>query len=109
MTGVVLSYEWLVLMSGPGGGEGGGMAMIIWLGLIFVMMYFLLIRPQRKRQKEHAKLLGDLKKGDRIVTTGGMFGTIFAIDEEKGRVILRINEETKLEFLKSSVAGKVEK
>jgi preprotein translocase subunit YajC len=109
MTGVVLSYEWLVLMAGAGGGEGGGMAMIIWLGLIFVMMYFLLIRPQRKRQKEHAKLLGDLKKGDRIVTTGGMFGTIFAIDEDKGRVILRINEETKLEFLKSSVAGKVEK
>ncbi|MCX6833978.1 MAG: preprotein translocase subunit YajC [candidate division Zixibacteria bacterium] len=104
-----MSYEWLVLMGGPGGAEGSGLAMIIWLGLIFVMMYFLLIRPQRKRQKEHAALLSDLKKGDKVVTTGGMFGTIFAIDDEKGRVILRINEETKLEFLKSSVAGKVEK
>jgi preprotein translocase subunit YajC len=83
--------------------------MIVWLALIFVMMYFLLIRPQRKRQKEHEKLLTELKKGDKVVTTGGMFGTIFAIDDEKGRIVLRINEETKLEFLKTSIAGKVEK
>jgi preprotein translocase subunit YajC len=96
-------------MGGPGGGEGSGMAMIIWLGLIFLMMYFLLIRPQRKKQKEHEALLKELKKGDRVVTTGGMFGTIFAIDEDKGRVVLRINEQTKLEFLKTSIAGKVEK
>jgi preprotein translocase subunit YajC len=96
-------------MAGPGGGEGGGMAMIVWLGLIFLMMYFLLIRPQRKKQKEHAKLLEELKKGDKIVTTGGMFGTIFAIDEDKGKVVIRINEQTKLEFLKTSIAGKVEK
>jgi preprotein translocase subunit YajC len=96
-------------MAGPGGGEGGGVAMLVWLGLIFLMMYFLLIRPQRKKQKEHQKLLGELKKGDKIVTTGGMFGTIFAIDDDKGKVVIRINEQTKLEFLKTSIAGKVEK
>ena len=99
----------MLLMAGGGGGEGSTVAMLIWLGLLFVMMYFLLIRPQRKRQKEHEKLITELKKGDKVVTTGGMFGTIFAIDDEKGRIILRINEETKLEFLKTSIAGKVEK
>lgn len=104
-----MSYNWMILMAGPGGGEGSGMAMLVWLGLIFVMMWFLLIRPQRKKQKEHQKLLGELKKGDRVVTTGGMFGTIFAIDDEAGRIVLRINEQTKLEFLKTSIAGKVEK
>ncbi len=104
-----MGSNWIVLMAGPGGGEGGGTAMIVWLGLIFVMMYFLLIRPQRKKQKEHQKLLGELRKGDRVVTTGGMFGTIFAIDDDRGRIVLRINEQTKLEFLKTSIAGKVEK
>lgn len=99
----------MLLMAGGGGGEGSTVAMLIWLGLLFVMMYFLLIRPQRKRQKEHEKLITELKKGDKVVTTGGMFGTIFAIDDEKGRIILRINDETKLEFLKTSIAGKVEK
>jgi preprotein translocase subunit YajC len=104
-----LENHLMLLMAGGGGGEGSTVAMLIWLGLLFVMMYFLLIRPQRKRQKEHEKLVSELKKGDRVVTTGGMFGTIFAIDDEKGRIILRINEETKLEFLKTSIAGKVEK
>ena len=103
-----MDYTCIVLMSQPGG-EGGGTAMIVWLGLIFVMMYFLLIRPQRKKQKAHAALLKELKKGDKVVTTGGMFGTIYAIDEDKGKVVLRINEQTKLVFLKSSIAGKVEK
>jgi len=104
-----LTYDWMLLMAGPGGGGGGTVAMLVWLGLLFVMMYFLLIRPQRKRQKDHEKLISELKKGDKVVTTGGLFGTIFAIDDEKGRIILRINDETKLEFLKTAIAGKVEK
>ncbi|MCK4607797.1 MAG: preprotein translocase subunit YajC [candidate division Zixibacteria bacterium] len=89
--------------------SGGGAFTLVWFGLIFVLMYLLLIRPQRKKQKEHQRLLGELKKGDKVVTSGGMFGTIFAIDEERSRVILKINDATKLEFLKSSIAAKVEK
>ncbi|MEW5797050.1 MAG: preprotein translocase subunit YajC [Candidatus Zixiibacteriota bacterium] len=104
-----MNYDWMLLMTGPSGGGGGTVAMLVWIGLLFVMMYFLLIRPQRKRQREHEKLISELKKGDKVVTTGGLFGTIFAIDDEKGRIILRINEETKLEFLKTAIAGKVEK
>jgi len=102
--------EWPILMTGgQEGAGGGGMFTIVWFGLIFVVMYLLLIRPQRKKQKEHERLLNDLKKGDRVVTSGGMFGTIFAIDEERGRVVLKFGENTKMEFLKSSIAAKVEK
>ncbi len=100
----------ILLMGGsPEGAGGGGMFTLLWFGLIFVVMYLLLIRPQRKKQKEHDRLLNELKKGDRVVTSGGMFGTIFAINDEKGTIIIRINEQTKLEFLKSSIAGRVEK
>jgi preprotein translocase subunit YajC len=81
---------------------------MLWIGLIFVLMYLLLIRPQRKKQKEHEKLLGELKKGDRVVTSGGMFGTIFAIDEDRNLIVLKINETTKLEFLRSAIAAKVD-
>jgi preprotein translocase subunit YajC len=96
-------------MTGGQDGGGGGMITLVWFGLIFVLMYLLLIRPQRKKQKEHEKLLGELKKGDRVVTSGGMFGTIFAIDDERNRVVLKINDNTRLEFLKSSIAAKVDK
>jgi len=104
-----LEYTWPILMAGGQDGGGGGMITLVWFGLIFVLMYLLLIRPQRKKQKEHEKLIGELRKGDKVVTSGGMFGTIFAIDDERNRVVLKINENTKLEFLKSSIAGRVNK
>jgi preprotein translocase subunit YajC len=103
-----LDITWMPLMTGPESGGGSSMYMLVWFGLLFVLMYMLLIRPQRKKQKEHEKLLGELKKGDKVVTTSGMFGTIFAMDEEHGRVVLRINEQTKLTFLKSSIAARVD-
>ncbi|MBD3258766.1 preprotein translocase subunit YajC [candidate division GN15 bacterium] len=95
--------------SPEGGGGEQGFFMLIWIGLIFVAFWFLLIRPQRKKQKEHEALLKELKKGDKVVTSSGLFGTIFAIDEEKNRIVLRINDQTKLEFLRSSIAAKVDK
>ncbi|MCK4572851.1 MAG: preprotein translocase subunit YajC [candidate division Zixibacteria bacterium] len=95
-----------------GGGEQGGGAGLVQLGffaLIFVIFYLLLIRPQQKKQKEHKALLTSLKKGDKVVTQGGMFGTIFAMDEERNIVVLKIGENVKIEFLKSSIAGRVDK
>lgn len=98
--------NWPILMAGGQEG-GGGLITLVWFGLIFVLMYLLLIRPQRKKQKEHEKLINELKKGDRVVTSGGMFGTIFAIDDDRKIVVLKVGE-VKMEFLKSSIAGRVE-
>ena len=103
-----MSYQWPILMAGGTDSGGGGIITLVWFGLIFVVMYLLLIRPQRKKQKEHERLLKDLKKGDKVITSGGMFGTIFAIDEERNRVVIKINDTTKLEFLKSSIAARVD-
>lgn len=99
--------NWQILMTG-GPESGGGMITMIWFGLIFVIMYLLLIRPQRKKQKEHEALIKELKKGDKVVTSGGMFGTIFAIDEDRNRVVLKIGGETKMEFLRTSITAKVD-
>lgn len=100
------------ILMAPPGQDGGGGGLIVQLGffaLIFLLMYVVLIRPQRKKQKEHDKLLESLKKGDKVVTSSGMFGTIFAINEDRNTVVLRTSEDVKLEFLKSSIAGKVDK
>jgi preprotein translocase subunit YajC len=101
----------LFFMANPGAEQGGAGSLIATWGMLiplFLIMYLLLIRPQRKRQKEHEKLLSELKKGDRVVTNGGMFGTIFAINEEKNIIVLKLAEDVKVEFLKSSIAGRVE-
>lgn len=78
--------------------------MIIFMVLIFAAFYFLLIRPQRKKQKEHGNLIESLQKGDKVVTIGGILGTIDSISEHE--VILRVEGGNKLKMLKSSIAGK---
>jgi len=101
----------LILMTGQPSGEGGTGSMLVSLVpllLIFVIFYLLLIRPQQKKQKEHQKLLTTLRKGDRVVTNSGMFGVISSINDEKNVVVLRVGDDVKLEFMKSSIAGKVE-
>lgn len=90
------------------GGLMGMLGMLIPFAVIFVIFWLLLIRPQMKKQKEHQKLLAALKKGDRVVTSSGMFGTIASFNEEKNIVVLKVSEDIKLEFLRSSIAGKVE-
>ena len=101
----------MYFMSSPDAASGGGGGFLATWGMLiplFLIMYLLLIRPQRKRQKEHNKLLTELKKGDKVVTNSGMYGTIFAIHDEKNMVVLKITDEVKVEFLKSSIAAKVD-
>ena len=67
---------------GGGGAEGAaGFSGFIPIILMFVIFYFLLIRPQQKRQKEHRSMISSLKKGDRIITSGGLHGRITGIDD----------------------------
>ncbi|MBE8189354.1 MAG: preprotein translocase subunit YajC [Candidatus Thioglobus sp.] len=69
------------LAEGGSGISGTGFSEFIPLIILFVIFYFLLIRPQQKRAKEHKTLLAELKKGDEIVTNGGMVGQVKAVDE----------------------------
>lgn len=72
---------------------------------IFLILYFLLIRPQQQQRKKQEAMIKSLKKGDRVLTTGGMFGTVLGVDDVK--VVLRIaegqKEDIKAEFTKSAV------
>ncbi|SFJ17245.1 preprotein translocase subunit YajC [Halobacillus dabanensis] len=73
--------------------------------LMFVIFYFLLIRPQQKKQKQVQQMQSDLQKGDRIITIGGMHGTIHAIDE--GTLVISVQDGTQMKFDRSSVREKL--
>ncbi|OUM87230.1 MAG: preprotein translocase subunit YajC [Bacillus thermozeamaize] len=75
--------------------------------LMLVVFYFLLIRPQQKRQKERMAMLDALKKGDKVITIGGLHGTIVDLNDDQ--VVLRVNENTKLTFERHAVNTVVQK
>jgi len=79
--------------------------MIGFVVLIFVMMYFFTIRPQRKRQQEQSKMVQELQRGDKIVTIGGLYGTIESVSEDS--VTIRVESGTTMRFVKSAIATKV--
>ena len=98
-------------MGTPPGGQGQGNPFALWLPiiLIFAIMYFLIFRPQAKKQKQQRMMIEALKKGDKIITSGGIHGTIAGIKEKEGTIIVKIDDNTKIELVKSSVAQVVEK
>jgi len=73
--------------------------------LIFVVFYLLVIRPQRKQQQQKERMVAALKKGDRVVTTGGIYATVAGVEEET--LILKVAENTKIKVARSAVAGLV--
>lgn len=93
----------------PGQGTGaqdGSMSFfsgIVPIILVFIVFYFLLIRPQQKRAKEHRKLLANLKKGDKVVTTSGIYGVIESLGPNT--VVLKIAENMKIKINRGYVAG----
>ena len=88
--------------SEQGGGQGG-LGFFIPLILIFAVFYFILIRPQQKRQKDHRQLLQNLKKGDKVVTTGGLQGTIVNISDTV--VTVEIADKVKVKVGRNYIAG----
>ncbi|MCQ2175028.1 MAG: preprotein translocase subunit YajC [Bacteroidales bacterium] len=80
---------------------GGGAGFWIMIILLFVVMYFFMIRPQRKQQKELEKFRNELKKGDKIVTVGGIFGTVDEIKESY--ILIKVDGETKLRVSKNAI------
>lgn len=100
--------ENMVLMGAPsgGGGGGGGMSLLLMFVLIFGVMYFFMIRPQQKREKQRQKMITELKKGDKVVTSSGIFGTVWGLKDNV--VVLKVDDEVKMEFLKSAISAKVD-
>jgi preprotein translocase subunit YajC len=88
-------------LAGCAGGQSG---MFIPMIMIFVVFYFMLIRPQQKKQRELSDWLKSLKKGDEVVTTGGIIGKISGITDTV--VTLEVQEKVRMKFLRSHVAGK---
>ena len=86
----------------PAGEGGGSWTPIIFLVLLFGIFYFLLIRPQRRRQKEHQQLVEELKRGDKVITAGGIYGQIESISDES--VVLKIESGTTIRVARGSVA-----
>ena len=84
-------------------GCGGGTEQIGFLLLMFAVLYFLMIRPQQKRAKQHEQLLSALKKGDIVRTNGGIRGEVTALDERD--VTVEIADRTRIKVLRSHIAG----
>jgi preprotein translocase subunit YajC len=93
-----------LLQAAPAPGTGGLLQFAPMI-FIFVIFYFLLIAPMRKKQKKTQEMLAKLKKGDEVVTSGGLFGRLAALDEERGFVVLEISTNVKVKVLRSAIAG----
>ena len=90
------------LLQAQGAGQtGGGLTMLLMLALIFVVMWLFMIRPQQKRQKELNAFRDSLKKGDKVVTVGGIYGTVLEVNDNK--VMLEIDKDVKIKVDKASL------
>lgn len=88
-------------MGSPEGGGDGALINLLFLGALFFVFYFFIIRPQSKRQKEIQTKVSEMKKGDKVVTGGGMFGVVSSIDDDT--VLLEIDSGVKARFQKSAI------
>lgn len=100
-------FSQLPLLQAAANPGGQMMTMLITFGLIIFIFYFLVIRPQNKKQKEAKRMLEALKKGDKVVTIGGIRGQVTSVKEQT--VTIKIDSDTKVELNKSAVSSILEK
>ncbi|MDR0628279.1 MAG: preprotein translocase subunit YajC [Treponema sp.] len=86
-----------------GAGPGSFISTLVPFAMIIAIFYFLIIRPQNKKQKETQRMLSALKKGDKITTIGGIHGVIQSVKDHS--VIVKVDDDTKIEFSRSAVSG----
>lgn len=89
---------------GNAGGSGQLISTLIMFAAVILIMYFLMIRPQQKRQKEHQKMLDSIKKGDKVITTAGMHGTVVDIDGNS--FVIQVADNVRITFEKHAIAQK---
>lgn len=84
---------------------GGTLSMVMMFGLIFSVFYFLVILPAKKQQRKKEAMISALKKGDKVVTSGGIYGTVAHVEEQT--LLLKISENTKIRISKTAIGGPV--
>ena len=90
-------------LPGVAGQGAGGFSSLFPIILVFVIFYFLLIRPQQKQKKQHQEMINQLKKGDRIITSGGIHGRVTSVGEVT--LTVEISEKVRIKLTKGNVAG----
>ena len=85
------------------GSTGSMMTTFVTFGLIIVIFYFLIIRPQKKRDKETKEMLAAIKKGDKVVSIGGIHGTVVAVKETT--VVVKVDDNTRIEFSRNAISS----
>ena len=90
------------------GGAGGALSSFLPLILIFAIMYFLLIRPQQKKAKEHAAMVAAVRRGDQVITQGGIYGKVTKVKDD-GEVEVEIADGVKVRVVQSTIANVVSK
>jgi preprotein translocase subunit YajC len=93
----------LAMAPSQGGGSGSMLTTLIMFGLIFFIFYFMILRPQQKKQKERQKMLDSVKKGDKVITAGGIHGTVVGLEDKT--LLVQIAENTKVKLEKGSVSS----
>ena len=91
----------ITILQAAAGQQGGGWQMWIMLALIFGVMWFFMIRPQRKQQKELQNFRDSLKKGDKVVTIGGIYGTVCEVKEDS--VLIEVDNNVKIRVSKQAI------
>jgi preprotein translocase subunit YajC len=99
--GTVISGELALLLQAPA--QPSGFALFLPLILIMVIFYFLMIMPAQRRQKKTNEMLKSLKSGDKVITNGGIYGTVVGLEDDA--VQLRIAEQVKIKISRSAIAG----
>jgi preprotein translocase subunit YajC len=102
-------FSFLPLMGAPDSGSGAagapGITNFIFPIALVAIFYFFVIRPQSRKQKETQKMLSAIKKGDKVVTIGGIHGVVQAVKENSNTVVIKVDEDTKIEFSRNAVSS----
>lgn len=102
-----MSFLDMLAMAAPPGGEANPLAMFLPLVLIFVVFYFFIIRPQKKKEDNRKKMIDAVEKNNRVITIGGVHGTVTQVDESS--VLVQVDSNTKLRIEKSALSSVVGK
>ncbi len=98
-------FQYYTLLMAPQGQDGGsGMTMnLMFIAFMVLIFYFMIIRPSSKRRKDHQKMLDALKKGDKIITSSGIYGTVAGMDEKT--ILVQIADNVKIKLDRSSISA----